>query len=226
MLDDLTGQSWCEAPLLLSGGANRFHMIKVSPVVNSVFSSRSYILQNDAGNEFWLVDCGDVAPLIEAFSSLSGGSFLVRGVLLTHAHFDHIYGLPRLTELFPEVKVYTNEAGRRTLADSRRNLSRYHGEEMAYESDNVVVCEEGDVVNLFDGMPARVYETPGHHPSCLTFEVGEFLFSGDSYIPGVAVVTISPEAEKSLAVQSQERIKSLAEGKILCPGHEVGGVAC
>ncbi len=212
-------------PVAISGGAKRFHMLKVSHIVNSVFSSRTYILSNDAGDEFWLVDCGDVSPMMETFSSLSGGSFMVKGVLLTHAHFDHIYGLPRLTELFPEVKVYTNEAGRRTLADSRRNLSRYHGEEMVYESDNVVVCEEGDVVELFDGVSARVCETPGHHPACLVFEVGEYLFSGDAYIPGVAVVTILPEAEKSLAAQSQERIKCLAEGKILCPGHEVGGEA-
>ena len=198
-------------------------MLRVSHIVNPVFSSRTYVLSNDTGNEFWLVDCGEESPLIEVFSSMSGGSFVVKGVLLTHAHFDHIYGLPHLTEMFPEVKVYTNEAGRRTLADSRRNLSRYHGDAMVYESDNVVVCGEGDVVDLFDGVSAKVYETPGHHPSCLTFEVGEYLLSGDAYIPGVAVVTILPEAEKSLAAQSQERIKSLAEGKILCPGHEVGG---
>ena len=68
--------------------------------------------------------------------------------------------------------MITNEAGRRTLADPRRNLSRYHGNPIAFESDNVVVCEEGDVVELFDGVSAKVFETPGHHPSCLTFEVG------------------------------------------------------
>ena len=201
-------------------------MLKVLHIVNSVFSSRTYILSNDAGNEFWLVDCGDVSPLMEVFSSMSGGSFVVKGVLLTHAHFDHIYGLPHLTEMFPEVKVYTNEAGRRTLADSRRNLSRYHGNPIAFESDNVVVCEDGDVVELFDGVSAKVFETPGHHPSCLTFEVGDYLFTGDAYIPGVAVVTLLPEAEKSLAVRSQERIKSLSlsPGRILCPGHEGEGV--
>ena len=200
-------------------------MLKVLHIVNSVFSSRTYILSNDAGNEFWLVDCGDVSPLMEVFSSMSGGSFVVKGVLLTHAHFDHIYGLPHLTEMFPEVKVYTNEAGRRTLADSRRNLSRYHGNPIAFESDNVVVCEDGDVVELFDGVSAKVFETPGHHPSCLTFEVGDYLFTGDAYIPGVAVVTLLPEADKVLAAQSVEQIKSLAEGRIVCPGHEVGGVA-
>ena len=89
------------------------------------------------------MDCGDVAPLMEYLASLGGGSFEVKGVLLTQAHFDYIYGLPGLAELFPKVKVITNEAGRRTLADPRRNLSRYHGNPIAFESDNVVVCEEG-----------------------------------------------------------------------------------
>lgn len=76
-------------------------MLKVSQIVNSVFSSRTYILSSDAGNEFWLVDCEDVSPLMETFSSLSSGSFVVKGVLLTHAHFDHIYGLPGFDGIVP-----------------------------------------------------------------------------------------------------------------------------
>lgn len=197
-------------------------MLKISHIVNSVFASRTYILSDDAGREFWLVDCGDVPPLMDCLSSLGGSSFEVRGVLLTHAHYDHLYGLPRLTVFFSEIKIYTNEAGRMALADPRRNMSRYHEDPIAYESENVIVCKEGDVVDLFDGVSAQVFETPGHHPSCLTFEVGEYLFTGDAYIPGVAVVTVLPGADKELALQSAERIRALAEGgRIICPGHEV-----
>ena len=78
---------------------------------------------------------------------------------------------------------------------------------------------------MFDGTKVIVHYTPGHNPACLTYEVGDYLFTGDAYIPGVAVVTLLPEAEKSLAVRSQERIKSLSlsPGRILCPGHEVEG---
>ena len=198
-------------------------MMEVSYIVNSVFTSRTYILSQQGRPEVWLVDCGDVAPLLERLPALAGGAFSVKGVLLTHAHFDHIYGLPRLTERFPEVKVFTNEAGRVALADERLNLSKYHGDPIRYAGDNVVLCDEGTEIALSGGLSARVYATPGHHPSCLCFAVGDHLFTGDAYIPGVNVVTTLPGGDKALATQSAQRILALVEGKVLCAGHEGGG---
>lgn len=195
-------------------------MLNVSYIVNSIFTSRTYILSDEYHSEYWLVDCGDIQPLQEAIASKRSGSFLIKGVLLTHAHYDHIYGLSHLTDIFPDVKVYTNEIGKRALSNSRLNMSKYHEDPIIYESDNVMVCKEGDVIELFDGIQAIVYETPGHHPSCLTFEVGDYLFTGDAYIPGVKVVTILPGADKELAKESLERIINLAEGKTVLSGHE------
>lgn len=196
-------------------------MLNVSHIVNTVFTSRSYILSIDGGRTVWLVDCGDVDVIIRQLSSQFDSGFVVRGVLLTHAHYDHIYGLPRLKALFPDVKVYTNAYGRRMLTDARMNMSKYHADSICFGGDNVIVCEEGDVIDLFDGIQARVYDTPGHNPSCLTYEVGEYLFTGDAFIPGVKVVTTLPGADKHLAVESLERIAILAEGRVVCPGHEI-----
>ena len=53
----------------------------------------------------------------------------------------------------------------------------------------------------------------------VTFAVGEYLFTGDAYIPGVKVVTILPGGDKRTAAASVERIKQLAEGRVVCPGH-------
>lgn len=196
-------------------------MLKVSHIVNSVYTSRTYILSNDDNTEFWLVDCGDVPPLMDLFSSIGGKSFLIKGVLLTHAHYDHIYGLPHLTKIFPHIKVFTNDFGRKALADERLNMSRYHEDPINYESENVVVCDDGTVIDLFDGVSAVAHYTPGHNSSCLTFEVGEYLFTGDAYIPGVAVVTNLPGGNKMMAAKSSEKIQALAVGKTICPGHEV-----
>lgn len=196
--------------------------MKVSFVVNSVFTSRTYVLFNDDILDVWVVDCGDVVPLVDAISFLKGKLFTIKGVLLTHAHYDHIYGLPRLTELFPKIKVYTNDFGKAMLANPRTNMSKYHDDPIVYDDPrNVVVCKEEDMISLFDGVSARVYETPGHNPSCLTFEVGDSLFTGDAFIPGVKVVTNLPGGNKELAAQSLVRIMRLAEGKILFPGHVV-----
>ena len=147
----------------------------------------------------------------------------IKGVLLTHAHYDHIYGLPQLMSLFPDAIVYTNTFGKEALANDRINMSRYHEDPIIVSSENVLICEEGAVIPLFDGVEAVVYETPGHNPSCLTFDIENYLFTGDAFIPGVAVVTNLPKGDKALAEQSLKQIQLLASDKTVCPGHEVMG---
>ena len=196
-------------------------MLNVAHIVNSVFTSRTYILTDEEKKDFWIVDCGDVPPLMDVLSSMGGGSSIIKGVLLTHVHYDHIYGLPRLTEIFPSLRVYTNEYGKKALTDIRLNYSKYHNDPIAYESENVVTCDEGSVIELFDGVQAKVYHTPGHSPSCLTYEVGDYLFTGDAYIPGIKVVTTFKGGNKQEAAESVERILRLADGKMICAGHEV-----
>lgn len=195
-------------------------MLKVKHIVNSVFTSRMYILTQEGSYSVWLVDCGDVPPLMYMLSSM-GDAFIIKGVLLTHVHYDHIYGLPRLTEKFPSLRVYTNEYGKNALMDIRLNYSKYHNDPIEYESENVVTCEEGSVIELFDGVQAKVYHTPGHSPSCQTYEVGDYLFTGDAYIPEIKVVTTFKGGDKVKAAESVERILRLAEGKVVCPGHKV-----
>jgi len=196
-------------------------MLKVNHIVNSVFTSRTYILTQKGSSSVWLVDCGDVPPLIDLLSSMGDDLSTIKGVLLTHVHYDHIYGLPKLKEKFPSLLVYTNEYGKKALTDIQLNYSKYHNDPIVYESENVVTCDEGSVIELFDGVQAKVYHTPGHSPSCLTYEVGDYLFTGDAYIPGVKVVTTLKGGDKAKAAESVERILRLAEEKIICAGHEV-----
>lgn len=195
--------------------------MKISHIVNSVFTSRTYILTQEGSPSVWLVDCGDVAPLMDVLSSIGYDSPVIKGVLLTHVHYDHIYGLLRLTEEFSSLRVYTNEYGKNALMDIRLNYSKYHNDPIEYESENVVTCDEGTMIELFDGVQAKVYHTPGHNPSCLTYEVGDYLFTGDAYIPGIKVVTTFKGGDKVRAAESVERILQLAEGKVVCPGHKV-----
>lgn len=169
----------------------------------------------------WIVECGDEQTIGDKLSSLGGSSSEIRGVLLTHAHYDHMYGLPKLTEKYPSLRVYTNEFGKKALTNERLNFSKYHEDPINYETDNVVISEDGDEIELFDGVKAVVHYTPGHNPACLTYEVGNYLFTSDSYIPGIKVVTNLPGGNKILAADSLEKILRLAEGKVVCPGHVV-----
>ena len=183
--------------------------------------STTYLLAGEEGSKVWIVDCGDIPPLVNMISAIEEISYEVKGVLLTHVHYDHIYGLPKLRELFPEVRVYTNEQGRKALGSEKLNYSKYHNDPIMYESENIRVCKEGDEIELFEDVTAKVHETPGHCDSCLTYEVGEYLFTGDAYIPGVKVVTTLKGGDKEQADRSVARILDMADGKVICAGHEV-----
>ena len=62
-------------------------------IKNTVFSSATYILKIDSSEDLYLIDCGDVQPVI---SYIETNHLSLKGVFLTHSHFDHIY---RLNEL-------------------------------------------------------------------------------------------------------------------------------
>ena len=197
-----------------------YEQILVDFITNSIFSSRTYWFTEKDSNLFWLVDCGDLDLVIRHLPE----NAKIIGVLLTHVHFDHIYGLNQLVGKYPECKVYTNNFGQKSLTDPKRNFSRYHTdvEDFVFDyPENVVVVGEGEKIELFEGVFADVYYTPGHDESCLCYEIGEDMFTGDAYIPGVKTVTTFPHSSKKKAMESDLRISSLVRGMRVWPGHTV-----
>lgn len=193
-------------------------MLMVDYITNRVFNSRTYILSKEESDEVWLVDCGDLDRIQEKI-----GKKNIKGVLLTHAHSDHIYGLEELLGKFPNVLIYTNLAGVEALKSPKLNISRYHSEYPDISIDaprNICVVKEGDSIELL-GANVHVYETPGHALSCLTYIIEDKAFTGDAYIPGVKVFTGFPHANKKQAADSVERILQLANNCHIMPGHTV-----
>lgn len=187
----------------------------VQNVVNSVMSSMTYVLSEDGCRDVWLVDCGDVYKILGIV-----GNRKIKGILLTHAHYDHIYGIPKILELYPECKIYTNFWGKEALASPKMNLSIYYEDSIMINKTLVCDTMEGDIVELFTGVDTRVYETPGHNPSCLCYAINNYLFTGDAYIPGTKVVTNLPGGDKNTSRISMYRIRALFNDYIILPGHQ------
>lgn len=172
--------------------------------INSLFSSVSYRIESA------LIDPGDEW---EGFNNVSA-------VLLTHAHFDHIYGLNNVLDANPNAKIYTNEDGKVMLLDARKNLSQFHETPLVCRyPEKITAVKDGDEIELDNGLIVKAVFTPGHNPSCITWIAGDAVFTGDSYIPGIKTVTNLPKSNKQQALASEELILRLAEGKEIFPGH-------
>lgn len=178
----------------------------VNSHVNSLFGSVSYRIGNlliDPGDEWYGMDS-------------------VEAILMTHAHFDHIYGLNHVIEKNPMAKVYTNAIGAEMLVDSRKNLSKYHENPFTFDKpQNIVIVNDNDEIEFTDGIKTKAMFTPGHNPSCTTWLIGDNLFTGDSYIPGIKTVTNLPGADKKQALESEAKLKRLGERYQIFPGHYI-----
>lgn len=188
-------------------------MLVVKSAVGQVMDAMVYALSDGKSNDYYLIDIGD----FDAAQSLLPREANVRGVFITHGHHDHIFGLNILKKAFPECVVYASEECARMLASAKANLSLYM--EMPFEyTGEVTILDDGDIVPLFEGINLTTIATPGHNPSCLCFEVVNYLFTGDSYIPGVKVVTNLPGGNKKQAQESLEKILRLAQTKKIAQG--------
>lgn len=192
--------------------------MQVIRLVNTFYTSNTYVLSCEGSPYVWLVDCGDYALQVRPILQ----SRYVRGVLLTHTHSDHIYGLEEMLADFPDVRIYTNEFGSMALGDSKLNLSRYHTEVPLLEiedRDNVITVGEGADIELFEGFSGKVLSTPGHDKSCLSYMIGKYVFTGDSYIPRIKVKASFPNSNRMDAEVSYKRLEIISKHYNVCPGH-------
>lgn len=186
-------------------------------IVNSIYASNTYLLHADGCSQAWLIDCGDFDPVHDY---LCKKELCVCGVFLTHVHYDHIYGLKALASHTFGMIVYTTQEGVQSLQEPKYNFSKYYGINFRFSSDLIQVLDDRSSIELFPKTKLLSYKTPGHDWSSLTFCVNEFLFTGDSYIPGLKTVTTFPKSNRQKAEDSLILIKQLImPSSVICPGH-------
>ena len=174
-------------------------MLNCKPIINRLFSSVTYLIISNEGSSAWVVDPGDMDRLTPY---LNNTHIYISGVLLTHAHFDHIYGL-----------------------NEKMNLSKYHDSPFIFSrEDSIESISDGSKIELDNEIKAQAIYTPGHNPSCITWIIKDCLFTGDSYIPGIKTVTNLPASNKEQARISEEKIKSLGNDKLIYPGHLISEI--
>ena len=190
----------------------------VNKFVNSVFNSNTYILSIEKAQNCWLIDCGDAEVLIDWIQEHNKN---LVGIFITHSHFDHIYGLNKVIETFPDCSIYTSQKGKEGLFSDKLNFSKYNGDRFIYQYDNISILEDYDFVELFPNVLMYAITTPGHDWSCLTYNSGNYLFTGDSFLPDYKIITKFPKSDKIQAKESLFKIKTMIKlgARNVYPGH-------
>lgn len=191
-------------------------MIKIGRIMMGVCQTNCYFLYEEGKTDVIFVDPADHGDLL--YEKLQNAGFHVAGIILTHGHFDHIWGVERLKAL-TGAKVYAYEGEKALLNDAVLNVSEQCGRACTVDAD--VYLKDGESVTIA-GMTARVIATPGHTSGscCYYFEEDKILVAGDTLFEESVGRTDFATGSSSEIVRSiREKLFVLPEDVAVYPGH-------
>lgn len=200
--------------------------IKIGRMVLSMCQTNCYFLYRDGEKNAIVVDPADKGNNI--YSALNKNGFRVAGILLTHGHFDHIWGLDDLrnaanaaaeSDGLDEIKVYASEEEREVLKKPSLNISDQAGRPCSTYAD--VYVRDGQEITIA-GMTCKVIHTPGHTSGgcCYYFEEAGMLISGDTLFAESVGRTDFPTGSMGTLVRSiKDKLFVLPEETKVYPGH-------
>jgi len=163
----------------------------------------------ESGGGAWIVDPGSEAERIAAICEKAGA--VPRGILLTHAHFDHVGAVERLQKAYSGLAVYLGKADFPVISHPFNQMPPEYPP--APVPSNLVAAEELEGV--------RVIPTPGHTPGgvCYYFEEDGVLFSGDTLFAGSVGRTDLPGGDMATLMASLAKLTELPDDTFVIPGH-------
>lgn len=181
-----------------------------------VCQTNCYFVYREGSSKVIFIDPADYGDQI--FKAMKDNGFEVAAILLTHGHFDHIWGCSRLRQL-TSAPVYAYEGEEDVLLSSDLNVSAGAGRACTVKANTLL--KDGEEVTI-EGMTFQVIATPGHTKGscCYYFEEADMLISGDTLFEESVGRTDLPTGSMSTLVRSvKDKLFVLPDDTVVYPGH-------
>jgi len=158
---------------------------------NYIWGIHSTNTDHTASPQLTVVDPGDAVPVLEYLQS---HGLSLNAILITHHHWDHTGGLPKLLEHFPDVTIY----GPETISGV-----------------NYPVKEGSKIYLKAQDLSLNVIATPGHTLDHITYVGKGLVFCGDTLFSAGCGRLFEGTAEQMH--HSLEKLKQLPNStKVYC----------
>ncbi len=181
-----------------------------------VCQTNCYFVYREGSSKVIFIDPADYGDQI--FQAMKNNGFEVAAILLTHGHFDHIWGCSRLRQL-TSAPVYAYEGEEDVLLSSDLNVSAGAGRACTVKANTLL--KDGEEVTI-EGITFKLIATPGHTQGscCYYFEEANMLISGDTLFEESVGRTDLPTGSMSTLVRSvKDKLFELSDDVVVYPGH-------
>lgn len=190
-------------------------MLYVKRIINAPITSNSYIIYTDQNHSCIIVDPG-TQDSIELLSFLEYNTLFPEYIVLTHEHFDHIWGVNCLKEKY-KVQLISNKSCSERIVDKKKNLSLFYNQQGFSTCHSDILIDDVSEF-LWNDYRIVFFQTPGHSLGCICFLIDNLLFTGDTVILNEKTVVKLPGSNRAELLTSISLLFKLRYTRIY-PGH-------
>lgn len=156
--------------------------IAVVRFINQPVSSNSYVIYDSANLECIIIDPGSKNP-DDIYKFVLENSLSPRFILLTHEHFDHVWGVNKLQK--PEIQLVCSKRCSEKIAVPQNYFnSLYYDSSEYYQISKVDIIVEERSSLKWNNVDIEFIYTPGHSIGSVCISINRWLFTGDTVMNG------------------------------------------
>jgi hydroxyacylglutathione hydrolase len=189
-------------------------MISITRFITGPIETNTYLVSND-GKRCVIVD--PASGCDELLRKIVVEKLIAEAIVLTHSHFDHITGIPELTDALGDLPVYVHASEARFLADAELNGSLWFGERFTFAGRTKELDEGKQQIGSF---VFDVLWVPGHTPGGCALCIGNNCLCGDALFAGSIGRSDLPGGDGPLLIASiKKKLCALPDATVVWPGH-------
>lgn len=192
-------------------------MFTYKRLTKGLLGSNTYILWETDSRQCAIIDAGNATEAV--WEIVTKEQLQVKYIILTHAHYDHIYYYEEYGQQAPKAQTVAHPLDDAMLPSPRLNASEIFGPARKFQQVNLQV-EDGDCL-LLGQEQLHIYHTPGHTPGGICIRADQYLFTGDTlFYDGFGRTDLGAGSIQEMSA-SIERLYAMNPEWIVLPGHGI-----
>lgn len=159
----------------------------VNTFINAPISSNCYVIHQGDSPSCIIID-PSTEDCFEVIDYIVKNRLTPDFIFLTHEHFDHIWGVNRLKELY-DVQLICSKSCSDAIVNNKTNFSLFFNQKGFVLAPADKTVEKLDGFLTWNNVEIEFIGTPGHSPGSICVFMENLLFTGDTLIKNTKTVT-------------------------------------
>ena len=193
-------------------------MLKLETFVCGPIENNVYLLFDDQTRDGWIIDPAMNSDSVSKFTERE--NIIIKKILITHAHFDHYYGLSEFKAILPPIEEIVLGKDDLHLWNSGGGAKDFFGKSQNIADPNILVDHQQKI--LLDDHVFEVRAVPGHTQGSVLYYCPEInsAFCGDLiFFHGVGRTDLPGGSFDQLVNSIRTQVFTLPPPTKIFPGH-------